>query len=124
MIELLFTTESFGPGRHRMDHRGVIQAQGGNLEASRSWDQATPLPATTGFAHLESLKDEIGKRETELRNEGFIQARKFIDRMLARGGTEQAPPIIRKSYPQPPNPKGRRVDIDVFKGRAFTPDPE
>lgn len=107
-----------------MDHRGVIQAQGGNVQASRSWDQDTPLLASTGHAHLESLKDEIGTRETERRKAGFIQARIFMDRMVARGGTQQAPPLIRKSFPQPPNPKGRRVDIDVFKGRAFVPDPE
>ena len=106
-----------------MDHRGVIQAQGGNVQSSRSWDQSTPHLATTGYAHLESLKEEIGKRETELRGEGFIQARTFIDRMVARGGTQHAPPLIRKTYPQPPNPKGRRVDIDVFKGRAFIPEP-
>ena len=79
-----------------MDHRGVIQAQGGNLQASRSWDQATALSAATGYAHLESLKDEIGKRETELRKEGFTQARVFIDRMLARGGTE----VGSASYPK------------------------
>jgi hypothetical protein len=104
-----------------MGHRGAIQAQGGNVQASRSWAQDTPLPATTGYMHLESLKAEVGKRETELRREGFIQAKVFMDRMLARGGTEQAPPNIRKSYPQPPNRMGRRVDIDVFEGRAFVP---
>lgn len=104
-----------------MDHRGVIQAQGGSVQASRSWDQETPLLASTGYAHLDSLKEEIGKRETELRLDGFHQAKTFIDRMAARGGTETAPPIIRKSYLQPPNKKGRRVDIDIFKGRAFVP---
>lgn len=107
-----------------MDHRGRIQAQGGNVQASRSWDQATPLLAVIGYSYLESLQIEIGRREAELRREGFSQARMYIERMLKRGGTEQAPPIIRKSYPQPPNPKGRRVDIEVFSGRAFVPEPK
>ena len=106
-----------------MDHGGRIQAQGGNVEKSRKWDQATPLLATVGHAHLESLRVEIGKREADFRKEGFDQAHRYIDRMLALGGTQQAPPIIRKSYPQPPNPKGRRVDIEVHRGRAFLPDP-
>jgi hypothetical protein len=97
-----------------MDHRGRIQAQGGNVERSRNWDQATPLFATTAFAHLESLKAEIGKRETELRSKGFIKARKYIDNMRARGGTEQAPPIIKKSFPQPSRADRGRVDIEVY----------
>ncbi len=104
-----------------MDHRGVIQAQGGSVYASKGWDQESPLLASTGYAHLDSLKEEIGQRETELRVEGFRQAKTFIDRMIARGGSETAPPIIRKSYPQPPNKKGRIVDIDIFYGKAFIP---
>lgn len=107
-----------------MDHGGRIQAQGGNVEKSRKWSQNTPLLASSGYAHLESLKLDIGKREANLRSEGFVQARRYMDRMLALGGTEQAPPIILKSYPQPPAPRGRRVDIEVHRGRAFIADPQ
>jgi hypothetical protein len=62
-----------------MDHGGRIQVQGGNLERSRNWDQEGPLLASVGFGHLDDLSQEIGKRETELRREGFEQARKYID---------------------------------------------
>ena len=105
--------------RDRMDHRGVIQAQGGNLQASRPWAQDEPLLASSGYSYLDSLKEEIGRREFDLRSEGFPQARSFIERMVARGGTDQAPPIIRKSYPQPPARLGRRIDIDIFKGKGL-----
>ncbi len=105
-----------------MDHGGRIQAQGNNVEKSRRWDQATPLLASTGFGHLESLKNEIGQRETKLREKGFAQARQFIERMLANGGTSHAPPVIMKSYPMPPQGP-RRIDIEVHRGVAFAPNP-
>ena len=97
--KIRFGSSVFGLWKAIMDHGGRIQAQGGNVEESRNWDQATPLLATTGYAHLESLKSAIGKREAELRKEGFAQARRYIDRMLALGGTEQAPPIIKEKLP-------------------------
>jgi hypothetical protein len=106
-----------------MEHGGRIQAQGGNVEVSESWDQETPLPATIAYRYLESLNLRIGKREADLRRLGFEQARRYVDRMVARGGTEPAPPIIKKSFPQPPRPDKRRVDIEVHRGRAFVPDP-
>jgi hypothetical protein len=106
-----------------MKHGGRIQAQGGNTEESESWDQGTPLLAITAYEYLENLKIKIGRREADLRSVGFDQAARYIDRMHARGGTDPAPPIIRKSYPQPPRPDQRRVDIEVYRGRAFIPEP-
>jgi hypothetical protein len=79
-----------------MEHGGRIQAQGGNIEESESWDQGTPLLAVIAYGYLENLKIKIGRREADLRSVGFDQAGRYVDRMLARGGTDYAPPIIRK----------------------------
>lgn len=106
-----------------MEHGGRIQVQGASLEASRSWDQATPLPASTGYDYPESLKTEIGKRERELRQRAFAKARLFIDQMLVQGGTDPSLAPFSKSFRVRGDDLGRRVDIDIFRGRAFVPDP-
>jgi len=40
-------------------HRGRIQAQGGNLEESEAWWQDKPLTLEEGLILLEKLKDKL-----------------------------------------------------------------
>ncbi|MFN8256255.1 MAG: hypothetical protein U0W24_11230 [Bacteroidales bacterium] len=61
-----------------MEHRGRIQAQGENLEASESWTQSLPLTKSDGFEMLEKLKIKIPKKEALIRNHAFEKAKHFI----------------------------------------------
>lgn len=103
-----------------MDHRGVIQVQGGNVQESRNWARMAALPAWEGREMLEELKDRIGDRNYKLRKLAFEQAHEYINYAEGIGGVTPSPFPIKKSYPQPPR-GDKRVDIEVHKGCAFVP---
>lgn len=67
---------------------------------------------------LEELRARLTSKEREAREQAFEQAHRFIDNAARVGGVG---PTTR-SYPQPPRKDQRRVDIEVIKGIAFTPD--
>lgn len=99
-----------------MDHRGRFQAQGGGIEKSESWGREHPLPVAEGRRMLQGLKSRLSAPEQHFRERAFEQADDFIGRASIAGGV-MAP--MKKSYPTPPRPDRRRVDIEVLKGLAF-----
>jgi hypothetical protein len=62
-----------------MEHRGRIQVQGENLEASESWSQKEPLTQQEGLSLLDKLKNKIPRKESEIREKAFTKAEQFIN---------------------------------------------
>jgi hypothetical protein len=60
-------------------HRGRIQAQGGETEASESWAQDEPLTKEDGLALLDQLERRLSKAERQARKDQFASARRFIE---------------------------------------------
>ena len=98
-----------------MKHRGRIQAQGDNLEASEAWSQNEPLTKTDGIEMLDKLKNKIPKNEAKIRERAFKKALSFIQ----NGPYQVVDRIISKTYPVI-DTEHERVDIEIKKGTAFT----
>ena len=98
-----------------MKHRGRIQAQGENLEASEAWAQNEPLTKHEGLKLLANLKNKIPKKEAEIRENAFIKASEFIQ----QGPHEVIIGSIFRSY-KVKGTKHERVDIEIQSGTAFT----
>ena len=97
-----------------MKHRGRIQAQGRNLEASESWSQNNPITKTEGMTMLEKLKNKIPNIEAKIRERVFLKAQKFIN----QGPHEVVNSPIKRSF-KVSGTKSERVDIEIQKGEAF-----
>lgn len=94
------------------------------MEISVDWSEDAPPVASKGHAMLDELGSKLTKREKEHRLQAFEQAHAGVDRTAAIGGIPQDGRYpASKSYPQPPPRDGRRVDIEVWSGRAFARDP-
>jgi hypothetical protein len=99
-----------------MDHRGCLQAQGGDIEESESWTQDNPLLLSNGHQKLNILHDKLNPAEQGYRQQAFAQAGEFMERAADAGGAGSG---TRKSFPQRPRRDQRRIDIEVIKGLAF-----
>ncbi len=97
----------------KKEHRGRIQAQGGGLEESESWNQDEPLTRKDGLRLLNELKSKLSLKDREMREKQFEDAERFIKGV--EGGI-QSPE--RKSF-QDRKTKDVRVDIEVWGGFAF-----
>lgn len=121
LTALTFSATSYAAGKCKSNekcHRGRFQAQGGGLEASQPWAQATPLTLGQAQALLSALQASLSSSDLALRATGFAQAQRFIENAAAAGGVCAG---VSKSFPQPPLPGGVRVDIEVRAGQAFVP---
>ena len=97
-----------------MDHRGRVQAQGGGLEESESWDEEKPLRALPGHHLLYGLRLKIPPREATVKQEPFLKAQRFIDSAAVAGGVG----FCQKAFPVRGS-RDQKVDIEVRSGRAF-----
>jgi hypothetical protein len=96
-----------------------VQAQGGGLELSVRKNELRAVTLIEGNSMLDELWLQLSPRQQEQRIFAFAQARAFMRETAAVGGVT-APPIIRRSfYNQNPNPPDARVDVEIFRGRAF-----
>jgi hypothetical protein len=68
---------------------------------------------------LDYLAAQLTDAELQVRQDAFAQAREFVNRAAQAGGIGP----VKKSFPRKPLRGGIRVDIEVQKGIAFTPDP-
>jgi hypothetical protein len=93
-------------------HRGRLQAQGGGLEASETWEQGEPLSKKAGLSLLEKLRAKLSFREQQLRKRPFEEAERFI----RQADGVDAP--LRKTF-RNRKTKDVRVDIEVWGGTAF-----
>ena len=97
-----------------MKHRGRLQAQGENLEASEAWSQEEPLTKEKGIELLNDLKGKIPKKEAIIREKAFDKAEQFIN----QGPHEVIDGPISRSF-KVKGTKQERVDIEIQKGEAF-----
>jgi hypothetical protein len=86
-------------------HRGRLQAQGGDTEKSEGWSQDDPLTKEEGLSLLAKLWEQLTKREQKERTKQFDSARRFIENV--EGGID-AP--LGKSFL---NRKKRSVRVDI-----------
>lgn len=94
-------------------HRGKIQAQGGNLEESEAWAQDRPLTLNEGLTLLDKLKAKLPNKELLLRQTAFDKAKEFIEQAGENGGIDAQ---VSKTFRVT---RDIRVDIEVIKGTAF-----
>ena len=97
-----------------MKHRGRIQAQGENLEASESWSKDDVPTKNDGFEMLDKLKNKIPRMEEKIRVKAFYKATKFIE----QGPYEVVSSPVVRSF-RVKGTKKERVDIEIQKGEAF-----
>jgi len=97
-----------------MKHRGRIQAQGDNLEASEAWTLNEPLTKQEGLNLLEKLRNKIPRKEAEIRENAFSKAQQFIE----HGPHEVIVGAIFRSY-KVKGTKQEWVDIEIQSGIAF-----
>lgn len=98
----------------KKEHRGRIQAQGGGLEESESWNQDEPLTKKDGLRMLRKLKEKLPPKEVEKRKKAFQSAERFIKN--TKGGLDARKG--RSFYDDKKN-KHVRVDIEILGGKAF-----
>ncbi|MBE9142245.1 hypothetical protein [Planktothrix mougeotii] len=103
-------------------HRGRIQAQGGKVEKSCNWDQATPLTAKKGRELVQKLKNQLTPSQLREREESFKKVDKYITRAANAGGVDA--PVSKSFLNFPKTDSKIRVDIEVITGKAFVPDPD
>ena len=97
-----------------MKHRGRIQAQGENLEASESWSQNKAPTKEDGLNMLEKLRNKIPKKEAKKRESAFKKAEKFIKRASEIGGIDAPSETTFAKMDSE-----ERIDIEIKKGKAF-----
>lgn len=67
-------------------HRGRVQAQDPNLEKSVRWQLPAPPTTADGHDSLADLAGLLARRERSLREQGFEQAHRAVDRAGREGG--------------------------------------
>lgn len=95
-------------------HRGRIQAQGNDLEASESWHQKEPLSKEEGLDLLNRLRNKLSSQDRNIRKKQFKDAERFIRGV--EGGID-AP--LKKTFQNYKTKGNVRVDIEVWSGSAF-----
>ncbi len=100
------------------NHRGRIQAQGENLEASEAWAQDEPPTKTESLNMLERLMRKLSKKDRELRQIPYNKAAKFIENAAKNGGVDST--VFKSFYTK--DTEKERIDIEVRQGIAFVPD--
>jgi RHS repeat-associated protein len=101
----------------KKDHRGRIQAQGGNTEKSERWAQLYPLTRVQGLNLLVSLESQLTNRERKDREIPLQKAKEWVNSAASKGGVSA---YVQKNFLKQGS-KDIRIDIEVNKGEAFVP---
>ena len=101
--------------RQNRPNCGRFQAQGNNLEKSRSWAEVDVPTKQKGHDYLANLKQQLTRSELNDRQSCFTKASGWIDRAPACGYDA----VIVTSFKLYPPKKGIRVDAEVRSGFAF-----
>jgi hypothetical protein len=88
------------------------------LQESVKWEQPTPVTLSEALRLLDQLEAKLERRERALRASAFECARRYVTEMAASGG------ITGPRNKTCPSREGfrRRVDVQVWQGRAFIHD--
>jgi hypothetical protein len=101
------------------NHRGRLQAQGGNTEESEPWARDTPPTKAEMLAMLERLWNRLSGSEQEEREACYEEVQRYIQRAPASG--INAP--FSKSFRNRKRKGGVRIDLEIRTGRACADDP-
>lgn len=93
--------------------------QGGGVEDSEAWDRNQPLTADEGLNMLNDLVDRLTADELNRRLGAIDCAETYIHVCRRAGGVTA--PVRPKTCLVRGDRDNRRVDIQVFAGRAFVP---
>jgi hypothetical protein len=104
--------------KKKKQHRGRFQAQGNGTEKSVPWTLVFPITKSHAYSSIDKLKSKLTPEELSIRNECFIKASKFIQRVPSYGITA----FFKHSCIPFPPVQDIRVDIDVLAGVAFIDD--
>ncbi len=102
-------------GESKKTHRGRLQAQGGRIEESVSWNQDEPPTRAEALDMLQELEHKLLPREQQLRASSFIKAKGFINNAAIKNGVDAQ---VHKSF-KVKGTKDARIDIEVISGKAF-----
>ena len=101
----------------------VVQAQGGGLQKSVKFNQPRPATLADGLMMLNQLWAQLTPTEQRTRNIAIEKARDVIRTTAAAGGVT-APPKFERNLNNPEqNPNDARIDVVIYRGRAFIPGP-
>ncbi|MBI5209986.1 MAG: hypothetical protein HY927_08440 [Elusimicrobia bacterium] len=97
----------------------VFQAQGGGLQKSEKINVLRPVTVQEGLQKLDDLWAQLTDTERETRDKAIAQARDFVWETSTVGGVT-APPKVERNFHNPGvNPGDARIDVVLFRGRAF-----
>lgn len=98
-------------------HRGRIQAQGGDTNKSVAWAQTTPPTLSEMLSFDALLNKQLTPREQKERDEPLKKLRDFLHRAAAAGGIYA--PVSRHFYAR--GGGDIRIDLEVQKGAICVP---
>jgi hypothetical protein len=90
-----------------------LQAQGGGLEESVTFNQGMPVTADQALLGLEGLRGKLSRGDLRTRDQAFERAAAFIGSVAAAGGTG---PTSRSFTNRGVRGKDARVDVEVLRG--------
>ena len=96
-----------------------VQAQGGGLEESVKMNVPRPVTLSEGNRMLDELWLKLSPTQQQQRVDAFLQARVFMRETSVVGGVTAPPKVSRSFSNNNPNPPDARVDVEIFRGRAF-----
>lgn len=99
-------------------HRGRFQAQGDGTEKSVPWTLVSPITKSHANSNIAKLKEKLTPAEFVVRQQCFVKAYEFVDRVPANGISA----FFKHSCAPFPPYKDIRVDIDILAGIAFIDD--
>jgi len=97
-----------------------LQAQGGGVEQSVVVQSGASgvVTASDALHGLAELHGSLSSKDAAARAGSFARAARYIQNAAAGGGVG----FSKKSFPAGPG-TSVRVDVEVLRGRAFTPGP-
>lgn len=107
-------------------HGGRFQAQGTDIDArkkggeSEPWDQEKPHSKADGTALIAALEKKCTASERTVREKPFLKARSRVETMdydVVKAGK----PFIKSFYCRNAPHSDMRVDIEIRRGRAWSP---
>jgi len=101
----------------------VVQAQGGGLQKSVKKNVFRPVTVGEGFEMMDALWQQLTDTERKTRDKAIAQARDFVLETSVVGGVV-APPKVERNFHNPDvNPSDARIDVVIWRGRAFVSTP-
>lgn len=100
-------------------NRGRFQAQGNGLQKSEPWATHQDVDKGEGHRLVNSLEAQLTNGEYQERSNALQKARRFIDTSPVNGHTVVGLKNIIKTFPNSPQRRSIRVDLEIEGGTVF-----